>query len=270
VKLAAQHHQVTAVAARPSVSAPVSVVIITKDERQHIQRCLESVQWASEMVVIDAGSTDGTPELAEQLGARVISRDWPGYAPQKNYGIDQAAQPWILSLDADEEVTPELATDIERVVESADAASGYRLRRVTYFLGRPLHHYGRARRDPGQVRLVAQGHGRFEDRLVHERLEVVGSIGSLHAPLLHHCYPTLQTYWQKIHRYAGLEAQDRAARGGPKGGPELRALGKLGWMLVFRRGLLHGPRAWLWIAGQSYQEWLTTRQTRSLGETGNG
>ena len=246
------------------------MVVITKDERQHIQRCLDSVRWASETVVVDAESTDGTRQLAEQLGARVISRAWPGYAAQKNYGIGEAAQKWILCLDADEVVPPELATEIERVTESRGASDGYRVQRITYFLGSPLHHYGRARRDLGDVRLFQQGRGHFDDRLVHERVQVSGSVGSLQAPLLHYCYPTLRTYWQKIHRYAGLEAQERAVRGGPSGAPLLRSLGKLGWMMVVRRGLLHGPKAWLWIAGQSYQEWLTTRQARAIDRAVNG
>ena len=270
MEVAAHGRQATSEAARPSATAPVSVVVITKDELQHIERCLKSVQWTSEILVIDARSVDGTPTLAEKLGARVITRDWPGYAQQKNYGIGQATEPWILNLDADEEVSPQLAEQIAEVVGSVNASTGYRLQRITYFLGQPLHHYGRARRDPGQLRLFRQGHGRFVDRVVHERLEVDGSVGSLPAPLLHHCYPTFGTYWQKIHRYAKLEAQDRAVHGKSKGVPILRAVGKLGWMLVFRRGLLHGPKAWLWIAGQSYQEWLTTRQARALALAANG
>lgn len=240
------------------MTAPVSVVVITQDEERHIERCLKSVQWVAEIVVVDAYSKDATVKLATSLGARVTQQAWPGYARQKNFAISQAHQPWILSLDADEEVTATLAAEIEETTRSEVPEAGFHLRRPTYFLGRPLHHYGRGH-DRGQLRLFRNGRGHFEDRPVHERVQVEGKIGWLAAPLLHHSYPNVSTYWRKIHRYAALEARERVTRGHVPGHPWARAAVKLGWMLVWRRGLLDGPPAWLWIAGQAYQEWLSTR-----------
>ena len=95
------------------MTTPVSVVVITRDEEANIGRCLNSVRWASERIVVDAGSRDQTAAVARELGATVLQRAWPGYGPQKNFGIELATQPWILSIDADEEVTPALATEIE-------------------------------------------------------------------------------------------------------------------------------------------------------------
>lgn len=236
----------------------VSVVIITKNEERNIERCLNSVDWAAERVVIDAHSTDQTAELARRAGARVIDRDWPGYSAQKNFGIAQASEPWIFSLDADEEVSPALRQEIEATLAREPEEAAFRLYRPTFFMGRPLAHYGRAAKDPGLVRLFRKDRARFDARVVHETVSVDGAVGTLKAPLMHYCYPDLASYWRKIHLYAPLEAEERLEQGLPRGNRWARAVGKLGWMLFWRRGLFDGPRAWVWIAGQAYQEWLVT------------
>ena len=236
---------------------PISVVVITKNEEQNIERCLESVQWAAEAVVVDAHSADQTREKAMSLGARVVERDWPGYGQQKNFGVSLAHNAWILNIDADEQVTPELATEIDQVMASPQH-NAYRVFIPTYFMGRPLKHYGRAQRDPGHVRLFHKGFARFDNRLVHEVVDARGEVGWLKAPILHYSYPTVRTYWRKIHYYADLEAHERAARWRKIGNRWVRFFGKLGWMLGVRRGIFDGPSAWLWIAGQAYQDWLAT------------
>jgi (heptosyl)LPS beta-1,4-glucosyltransferase len=252
------------------VTAPVSVVVITKNEEPNIERCLASVRWAAESVVVDSHSHDQTREKAHALGARVVDRDWAGYGPQKNFAISLAENEWILSLDADEEVPIALGEEIAEVVANPEHKA-YRVMRPTYFMGRPLKHYGRARREPGQTRLFRKGSAQFDNRLVHEALQVDGSVGFLKAPLLHWCYPTVSTYRQKIRQYAELEAQERAAHWPKLPNRWVRCFGKLGWMLFVRRGILDGPPAWLWITGQAYQDWLATgkavRLRRGLGTT---
>jgi glycosyltransferase involved in cell wall biosynthesis len=255
------------------VSVPLSAVVITKDEERNIARCLESVAWAPDRVVVDANSSDGTVRIAESLGARVFLRQWDGYAAQKAFGAAQAAQPWVLSLDADEVVTPELATEIERVLKSDPEEAAFSIQIPLYFLGRQLGHYGRARENPGHVRLFRKAAARFDGRLVHEAVVVAGSIGMLSSPIFHDSYPEgMRSYWRKIHRYAPLEARARIAEGRTPGHPWVRALGRLGWQLVIRQGILHGPAAWVWIAGQAYQEWLTTRLSKQRHglEVGHG
>lgn len=247
-----------------SLTVPVSVVVIAQNEEHNIARCLTSVQWAAERIVVDGGSSDRTGQLARDLRARVFRHPWSGYGPQKNFGIEQAGQPWILNIDADEEVTPALATEIDRNLAHGVPEVAFRVHVPTIFLGRPLGHYGRASSDPGHIRLFRKDAGRFDARRVHEVVRVVGPVGWLQAPVLHHCYPTPRTYWRKIHQYARLEANERAASGPARHNPWARATGKLGWMLVIRRGLLAGPLAWLWIAGQAYQEWLTVTQANRL------
>ena len=193
-------------------------------------------------------------------------RDWPGYAAQKNFGIERAKGPWIFSLDADERVTPELASEIQETVAAPDY-DAYRVFRPTFLMGRELLHYGRGA-EQGQVRLFRKGAGRFDPRLVHETVRVSGPIGTLHSPLLHYSYPSIQAYWRKIHHYAALEALERATHGAPRGGPWFRSVGKFGWMMIIRRGIMGGPHAWVWIAGQAYQEWLATGQARRLRKCG--
>jgi hypothetical protein len=242
-----------------SQDLPVTVLVITKNEEEKIERCLESVRWAPEVIVVDALSKDQTAQLAERMGARVFQREWPGYSAQKNFGIEQATQPWILSIDADERVPWALAREIQERVPCASEAA-FTVRIPVYFLGKELGHY--FRRSAEYVRLFRQDCGRFNQVPVHESVEVTGPIGRLQAPLFHDSYPhpTVRSYWRKIHYYSDLEAWDIAVRGHTWGGRLdnrwLRAIGRLGWMLIIRGGLLDGPKAWVWIAGQIYQEWL--------------
>jgi glycosyltransferase involved in cell wall biosynthesis len=245
------------------MTVPVSVVVITRNEERNIERCLKSVHWAAETIIVDAHSQDETRTKAAALGGRVFERDWPGYGAQKNFGIRACSNEWILNLDADEQVTPELAVEIGQAVRQ-DIHKAYRILVPTYFMGRPLKHYGRAPRDPGHIRLFRKDSARFDNRLVHEVVEVEGTVGWLTAPILHYSYPTLKAYWRKIHAYATLEARQRATGSPRRGNRWLRACGKLGWMLVWRHGLFDGPAAWLWIAGQAYEEWLATGEAGRL------
>ncbi len=245
------------------MTAPVSVVVITKDEQGNIARCLNSVRWAEERIVVDANSEDRTRDIARGLGARVFERAWAGYGPQKNFGLDQATQPWILNVDADEEVTPELAAEIEKRLSGSPAESAFRVYIPTYFMGKVLGHYGRARDEPGHVRLFRKDAGRFDDRRVHEAVQARGRVGWLDCSILHHSYPSVETYWRKIHHYAHLEAEERVLRG-RAGNRWFRSAGKLLWMLFWRRGILDGVHATVWICGQAYQEWLTATEANRL------
>ena len=239
--------------------------MITKNEERIIERCLRSVGWAAEAIVVDSHSEDQTREKAAALGARVVERDWPGFGAQKNFGIDQAVSPWILSLDADEEVTPELAMEIQDMVRHADH-DGYRVRWSLNFLGHRLKHYGKALSEPGFIRLFRKDAGRFTEPVVHEEVTLRGSAGWLSSRLIHHCYaePQLRSYWRKIHYYAPLEAQQYLISNPKPTNRWIRGFGKAGWMLIVRRGILHGPSAWVWIAGAAYQEWLASGETAQL------
>jgi len=197
-----------------SATLPVSlsVIIITQNEAGNIADCLAGVSFADEIVVLDSGSTDQTVELARAAGAVVhISPDWPGFGPQKNRALALAGCDWVLSLDADERVTPELAAQIQKAMAGGSGLA-YKLPRLTQFCGRWIHHCGWT---PDYVlRLFKRGEARFSDDLVHERLLLSqGKIIGLQAPLLHFSYPTPAHYWRKLEHYSQAWARQRHAMG---------------------------------------------------------
>jgi len=189
----------------------LSVAIVTLNEEENLARTLASVRWAEEIVVVDSGSTDRTVEIAHQFGARVIQREWPGFAAQKNFAIAQCKGTWILSLDADEELTPELQTQIRTLLPTNPPTDAYYLRRRNLFLGRWIKRGGfypdpklrLFRRAAANFSLTPQ----FEERPVHETIAFDGQADTLDADLIHHAYPTLSTYIEHMDRYSSLGAE---------------------------------------------------------------
>jgi len=196
----------------------LSVVIITYNEEAHIGRTLQSVQalvadGRGEIIVVDSGSADRTVEIAKSCGAKVFVENWKGYAAQKNSAIDKAEREWILSLDADEEVSPELQAELSGHQSKNDdkVANGYWFPRKNFFLGRWIKHGG-FWPDP-KLRLFRRGYGRFQDRAVHETLKVEGYTAKLKSgALLHHSYPTLSDYIDHMNRYSSLGAEMAVAK----------------------------------------------------------
>jgi glycosyltransferase involved in cell wall biosynthesis len=193
---------------------PLSVIIITFNEASNIEACLKSVSFANEIVAADSASTDGTPELARSLGAQVqVTTHWPGFGPQKNRALDAAIKEWVLSIDADERVTPALQKEIEQAVAKGEF-DAYEIPRVTQFCGQWIKHCGWT---PDHVtRLFKRGQARFSDDLVHEKLVLADSgakIGRLREPLLHYSYPTPEHYWRKLQRYSQDWAKQRYTEG---------------------------------------------------------
>jgi len=189
----------------------LSVIIITKNEEQRLPRCLEGVAFADEVIVLDGGSTDRTVEVAQARGARLeVCTSWNGFGPQKNRALDIATQDWVLSLDADEEVTPELADEIRATLRSP-TFDCYAVPRLSEFCGRFLRHSGWY---PDYVaRLFKRGTARFSDDLVHERLTPFGPIGRLRSPLLHRGYRGPSENLQKVDRYSTAWAEQALAAG---------------------------------------------------------
>ncbi len=189
----------------------LSVAIVTLNEAANLPRTLASVRFAHEVVVVDSGSNDATVEIIENAGARLIEEPWKGFARQKNSAIAHTSGDWVLSLDADEEVSPELAREIETLLAGTPAFSAYRMPRLNHFLGRPLKHGGYWP-DP-KLRLFRRGVARFEDRPVHETMKAECPVGQLKGSLIHHCYPTLDEYIEHINRYSAASAEMLAASG---------------------------------------------------------
>jgi glycosyltransferase involved in cell wall biosynthesis len=188
-----------------SMPKTLSVVLITLNEAANLPRTLKSVNWAHEIVVVDSGSTDSTLEIARQAGARVFGEPWKGYAAQKNSAITHAIGDWVLSLDADEEVSAELAQEIQGLLAGEPPFIAYRIPRLNHFLGRPLRHGGYWP-DP-KLRFFRRGSAQFAERPIHETMEATGPVGALKGPLLHHCYPTLEEYLEHMNRYSSAAAR---------------------------------------------------------------
>jgi hypothetical protein len=182
----------------------LSAVVIARNEASRIRACLQSVAGlADEIVVLDSGSSDGTQALCRALGARVIETDWPGYGAQKNRALRSAAHDWVLSLDADEHVSPELAASIRGALASP-AAAGYRFRRCNLFLGRELRH-GEGYPD-WSVRLVDRRRARWSEDPVHEKIVLNGPLENLEGDLMHDSAQTLAAYLDKQNVYSTLAA----------------------------------------------------------------
>src|SRR5213593_3191066 len=180
----------------------IAAVVITKNEEGNIQECLESARWADEIVVVDAESTDRTAKLAKAYTPKVFVRTWPGYGPQKNFAMDQATADWILILDADERVSPELRNKIEAVLQEDPDVSAYRVPRRNYYYGRWIR--GAGQYPDRQLRLIRRGQGRYNDLPIHEHLQVEGLIEDLQGHLEHHSYPTVLSHELKVGRYSTL------------------------------------------------------------------
>lgn len=183
----------------------LSVAIVTLNEAANLPRTLASVRFADEVVIVDSGSTDTTVEIAENAGARLIEEPWKGFARQKNLAITRTTGDWVLSLDADEEVSSALAQEIEALLTGSSAFSAYRMPRLNHFLGRPLRHGGYWP-DP-KLRLFRRGVARFEDRPVHETMHAECTVGELKGHLIHHSYPTLDEYIEHMNRYSSASAK---------------------------------------------------------------
>lgn len=189
---------------------PLSAVVITRDEAGAIEACLRSLRFADEVLVVDSGSTDGTPELARGLGARVLHQDWLGYGPQKRMAVAAAAHDWVLCVDADERPDARLRASIETALREP-AAAGYRFARCNRFLGRWLRH-GEGYPD-WSLRLFDRRHAQWSDDPVHERVLCRGPVATLTGDLLHESAQSLAAYLEKNNRYTSLQAEGQFAAG---------------------------------------------------------
>jgi glycosyltransferase involved in cell wall biosynthesis len=257
----------------------LSVAIITKNEEANIRRTLESVKWATEIVVVDSGSTDRTCNIAREYGAKVFVEEWKGFPRQKNSAIEKCTGDWILSLDADEEVSAELAAELQGLLSNEDAAVtemvlnnsdslervelimaleeaevttfsgmvGFAVPRKNHFLGRWIR-YGGFYPDR-KLRLIRKGYGEFEDRLVHEDVKLRGRVSldlppDLRSHLIHHAYPTLSGYIEHMNRYSDLGAEMVIEKKGKVGfsliNIVIRPLATFIYNYFFRLGFLDG------------------------------
>ena len=191
------------------MAAELSVVIITKNEADNISAALESVAWADDIVVVDSHSSDATTTIARRYTDRVYTRTWEGYGAQKNYASGLAVHDWVLSLDADERVTPELAAEIQAALQRSPALRGYRIPRTTRYLGRWIRSTDWY--PDYQLRLYDRRVASWNERMVHESVTVQGKVGRLSSDLHHYAYDDLADHLATINHYTTLAAQQFAA-----------------------------------------------------------
>lgn len=223
----------------------LSVILITKNEAHNIIKCLESVRWADEIIVFDSGSTDNTVELCKQYTPHVFITDWPGFGPQKNRALDKATSDWVLTLDADEFLSSELAEKIQITIADPQARNIYKIKRITQFCGKYLY-YGDWKSDY-PLKLFKRHKARFKDVNIHESLVGEGEIGKIKEVIWHDSFMSLEEIINKMNTYSTLSAIRFDTEG--KSGSILKASLKALWTFlrgyIFKLGFLDGKYGFL-------------------------
>jgi glycosyltransferase involved in cell wall biosynthesis len=234
----------------------VSLCIVAMNEADCIGRCIESVDFAAEVVVVDSHSTDGTREVAASLGARVIERDWAGFVAQKNYCVDQARHEWVLVLDADEWLSPEARTGIVAALGRAELPDGFELNRLNRYLGRWVRRSGWY--PDRKLRLYRRSRGHFEGMSLHERVRVDGVVERIPHDILHDPYRSLSEHLRTIDRYTTIAAEEKWARGQRARIVDLvlRPAAKFLGMYLLKRGFLDGTTGFVMAVTGSFYVFL--------------
>lgn len=250
----------------------LSAIVITKNEEDNIEQCLKSLNFADEIILVDAESNDATVQIAKQLGATTFVRPWPGYGPQKNFGAAQASGKWLLFLDADEVIPEKLAQEIQDTLKNPDK-DFYWLKIVTVFLGKPLKHL--IGHNP---RLFKKESGSWTGYHVHEQVQMnngtIIKLGDTHsqvlqAPLYHHSHRTVKAYLKRMAEYTALDAQRMAKSNLHRSGRRVKAIWHLPYYLMarqfvkmyfYKQGFLDGAVGFQWSTLSAYYEYVMAKK----------
>lgn len=188
----------------------LSVIIITKNEAQHISHCIQSIDWVDEIIVFDSGSTDNTVEICRQFGAKVFITDWPGFGPQKQRALNKATHDWVLSIDADELISESLKNEILNSIKSSEF-NGFEIPFLSFYCGKLIKHGGW--KSEHHLRLFKRNHSQFTPDIVHENILVQGKISTLENPIMHYSYTDQEEVLRKINLYSTLGAENLFRKG---------------------------------------------------------
>ena len=247
----------------------LSVFIIALNQEEQLPDCLESVGFADEIVVVDTGSRDRTPEVARAYTDRVLTTPWQGFGRTKNFALDHTRGDWVFSLDTDERVPAGLHAEILGVLQADGPLDGYRVSRKNYFCGRWIRHLGWY--PDYTLRLFRRGRGRFLEREVHEEVVVDGPVGRLRTPLEHYSYRSVEEYVTRMDRYARLAARELAKAGRRPVPGELiwRPVLSFFHLYVLRRGFLEGATGYTLAVLMSKYKYLKYQYLRELARGRN-
>lgn len=231
---------------------PASVYIITLNEAHNIGRALESVKHFSEIILVDSGSKDDTLKIAKRYTDMVIHQDWLGYAGQKSFAMAKCKHPWVLNIDADEELTAALENEIRKLVEQNEV-DGLDIPIIDSFLGGPLHSKANRR-----IRFFRKEKGHYNDVEVHESISVNGRVIPANSPLLHYSFGSLEERTNKLNHYSTLKAEEKAVKGKQSSILKLilvmPAIFLKGYLL--RKGFLDGRRGFINAMMTAYYAFL--------------
>lgn len=247
----------------PPARRRISAVIISRNEGKNIAACLESLRWADEIVVVDSGSSDGTPEIALRYTDKVFGVPWKGFGPQKQAAVELATHDVVLNVDCDERVTPELAEEIGGILSSPGMAAAYTVPRRTFLGGKEIRHCGW--HPDRTTRLFDRARARFSPDLVHERVEVSGETLPLTSHLLHHSFSGIGEMILKIDRYSELSARQMFERGRRCGISDLTLRPAFAFFKTYflRLGFLDGVEG---VVISTTTSWLTFAKYAKLRE----
>ncbi len=241
----------------------LSVCIITKNEEKHIGLCLQKLQWADEIILVDSGSNDNTVEIAKSYGAKIFTRPFDNFSKQKNYCIKQATKQWILLVDADEFIEKKLAQEIQEVITNQNTYRAFWVTRQVRWLGKPLRFGGL--QNEALIRLIKNGYGYYQ-RDVHEEMIVDGKVGHLTHSMLHDTTPTMNDYIRKHRHYLILDLRMRLKTG------KIPSLAKI-WLwpsllfvrkYIFQLGFLDGLNGFKYQLACVHFVWAKYKLTRKI------
>jgi glycosyltransferase involved in cell wall biosynthesis len=246
----------------------ISAIIITFNEEKNIARCLQSLQGvADEIIVVDSGSTDKTEEICKSFEVKFIYQKWLGYGAQKRFAVAKATHDWIFSIDADEESSDLLRTQMREILNTANTYVGYGIKRRTFFLGKLIRYCGWQNDYP--LRLFRKTAGNFNDKKIHEFVEIEGSIGAIKACIFHYSFDSMYAFFEKTNRYTELSAKEMVAKGrkGSMLGAVFKGVFKFFKVFIFQLGFLDGITGFTLSINAAFGVYLKHLKVYELSKT---
>lgn len=223
----------------------LSVVIITLNEEKNIARCLDSVKWADEIIIVDSGSTDKTKEICSEYNCKFIQTNWLGFGSTKRFAVNKASNDWILSIDADEQITTQLREEIIDLLKSEPPIKAYRIKRNSFYLGKMIRFSGWNR--DYTLRLFNKNYANFNEKPVHEFVETKEDICLLRHYIFHYTYPDINSHYFKMKKYGDINAEYLLTKGkrSTLGSAVIRGWLKFVKMYILQLGFLDGTNGFL-------------------------